>query len=396
MTPEQKESGVPSRPEEGSSARCGQPQWAGDGDDDQLPENSMVWLRPEERWELTWPIWHMLPRHERKELAHKYGYNTIGEFEEFMSLQRAVGDSNAEVPYENSLVYSTTERAFEDHHNHDDDTKLRTRTTAEEVDDESVDGDAYPEDEARESNLTEEELYRLGGMILMLPDDMLHKIFEWLPVDTYANLALVSPHWKSFTRTEAVYKRLCERLYLKQSKRKSLHVHRFGDSYRLMLQKRPRVKAGGGVYVMKYSRVKPVQRDMWTEVPAGAVLEMTYYRYLYFQEDGRVLYALSPTPPHEMFPRFLRMSLTREPDRSAVWGTYEIQKNSVTVSAVQAWQHVRLFLTITPYTLHGRFGLISFDGHQTSESGNFEDWSPDRITYEVPSEPFHFVRDTRL
>ena len=30
----------------------------------------------------------------------------------------------------------------------------------------------------------------------------------------------VSPHWKHLTRTESVYKRLCERLYLNQSKRR--------------------------------------------------------------------------------------------------------------------------------------------------------------------------------
>lgn len=225
-----------------------------------------VWFREEERWELTWPIWHMLPREERRSLAHKHGYTTIGEFEEFMILQRAVGDS-AHVPYENRLLYESSQ-------NRPDVQLDKKSAAAKQVDadddDGSVDDDLDEEIEnsriASSDELPTEELTKRGGKILILPDDMLHRVFDWLPVDTYAVLALVSPHWKSFTRTEAVYKRLCERLYLNQSMRRALHVSRFGNSYRTMLEKRPRVRAGGGVYVMKYARVRKIQRDMWTEV----------------------------------------------------------------------------------------------------------------------------------
>lgn len=45
-------------------------------------DSSPLWRKQEEGWQLTWPIWHMLPRDERKELANKHGYKTIGEFEE--------------------------------------------------------------------------------------------------------------------------------------------------------------------------------------------------------------------------------------------------------------------------------------------------------------------------
>jgi len=38
-----------------------------------------------------------------------------------------------------------------------------------------------------------------GAILFMLPEETLHKVLEWLPVDSYATLALVSPHWKSFT-----------------------------------------------------------------------------------------------------------------------------------------------------------------------------------------------------
>jgi len=141
----------------------------------------------------------------------------------------------------------------------------------------------------------------------------------------------------------------------------------------------------------------------------GAVLELVYYRYLYFQEDGRVLYALTAAPPHEMFPRLLRHCLTGEPDKSAVWGRYQVQKTAVTVTAQQEWQYVQLKLTIDNTTtsaqqqhsaLHGRNGILTLEEHYTSKSGNFSDGGrqqqSDRISYDVPEEPFRFVKDKRL
>ena len=137
-----------------------------------------------------------------------------------------------------------------------------------------------------------------------------------------------------------------------------------------------------------------------SQIPVGAVLELVYYRYLYFQEDGRVLYALTASPPHEMFPRLLRVCLTGESDKTAVWGTYKVQKTAVTVAAEQEWQHVQLKLTIdTENTqLHGRNGILRLDEHYTSKRGCFsdDDWQSDRISYDVPEEPFRFVKDKRL
>ena len=135
------------------------------------------------------------------------------------------------------------------------------------------------------------------------------------------------------------------------------------------------------------------------QIPVGAVLELVYYRYLYFQEDGRVLYALTPTPPHEMFPRLLRMCLiTGESDPAAVWGTYRVRGTKVTVTAQQEWQFVQLQLTIqTENRMHGRYGYLSLDQHYTSKAGDFRDhWRSDRLRYDVPEEPFRFVKDKRL
>lgn len=252
----------------------------------------------EQRWEMTWPIWHMLPRHERKDIALQYGYKTIGEFEEYMSLRQAFGDSSIihqddlqqssssqqqirsssskKHPYPNQLLYEPDSKPSSSQQTNDEELK---RTTNVEEDEEETDNlecqfiekelDMEKEHEIISSidqNLSSIELIKVGGIILLIPEDILHKVFAWLPADTYATLALVSKHWKYFTRTEHVYKRLCERLYLIQSKRKVLHVHKFHNSYRTMLEIRPRVRAGGGVYVMKYSEIRRIQRDMWTEV----------------------------------------------------------------------------------------------------------------------------------
>jgi len=227
-------------------------------------EQEIVWFREEERWELTWPIWHMLPHEERKALASKHGYHTIGEFEEYMSLRRAVGETTEQQPYENSLLYAGQEA---------EDTRVtpqelaKKKSAIEEEEDES-DGEAKDDfvSETGTEELDEEELMERAGKILLLPEELIHKMLEWLPVDVYATLALVSPHWKYLTRTESVYKRLCERCYLNQSKRRVLNASRFGHSYRSMLENRPRVRAGGGLYVMKYATIKKPQRDMWTEV----------------------------------------------------------------------------------------------------------------------------------
>jgi F-box protein 9 len=157
-----------------------------------------------------------------------------------------------------------------------------------------------------------------------------------------------------------------------------------------------------------------------------------YYRYLYFLEDGRVLYALTSSPPHEIFPRFRKVCLqgykkssnstkisnkrsssssshnnnnsndnnNADIDSVIVWGKYTVQKYKVLVTAKQPWQYVKFELTICPeYNMYGRFGYLSFDKHMTSYSndGIWENSTDDDyISYEVPNEPFRFVRDRRL
>jgi hypothetical protein len=214
--------------------------------------------------------------------AEQHGYKTIGEFEEYMSLHQAMDDSEITKLYANKRIYSE-EKITKTTSEPTDDSKpvaIGKEVEEEDYDSESDEkiglekqGSAFMDD------LSYDELLQVGGQILMLHDEILHQVFAWLPVDAYATLALVSPHWKHFTRTEVVYKRLCERLYLNQSKKRQLYVSKFGGSYRNMLEQRPRVRAAGGCYVLKYAQVKQIQRDMWTEVssPVGTGVSGTFF-----------------------------------------------------------------------------------------------------------------------
>jgi F-box protein 9 len=243
-----------------------------------------IYVDSKQSWELTWPIWHMLPRSERKIIARQYGYNTIGDFEEFMSLNRALSQDSSEV----AMHTPTLSHTHNNHVNHSSTMEHAVLTplnipppqNMESLSDDEGDntsgGDKHNELESKEDLIDDLESSSLtisrqqalvnGGRILMLPDDVLmYRILAYLDIDYFAVCALVSPHWKSFTRTEAVYREICHRCYLQQSKRKELHVVRFGNSYRNMLYMRPRV-AYCGLYVLKFSQIKKIQRDMWTEV----------------------------------------------------------------------------------------------------------------------------------
>lgn len=185
-----------------------------------------------------------------------------------MSLQQAFDNSgdNPQKPYDNGLLYS---KGSKDKVQGKRATEQNKKKELDEEDDDESSMDEEREYNRQLSSGTEGDLtdiISLGGQILILHDELIHKVFSYLPVDSYGSLALVSPHWKHLTRTEAVYRRLCERLYLQQSKRKQLHLSKFGGKYRTMLEQRPRVRAAGGCYVMKYSHIKKIQRDMWTEV----------------------------------------------------------------------------------------------------------------------------------
>lgn len=426
---------------------------------DSIPLSGRISIQTSEtksEWELTWPIWHMLPRDERKAIALKHGMKTIGEFEEYMSLHKAEALSAAMsvagggpagtkfVAYANSSLYnnqideSITQKEtviddiavlnekIENNFDLEDDCKL----AAIHSDDE---GEEEGEEESRQEEITftNEELIQQGGEILRVPVELLHIILSFLEVDYYSLCALVHPTWSIFTRNEQTYKILCQRLYMKQSKRKKLRIHKFQNSYWNMLMTRPRVRTGTGFYILKYKQVKKIQRDMWTEIPVGAILETVYYRYMYFFENGQVLYALTTSSPLEMVGRIKNMIVDAEcNDKHLVWGRYEVSKYDIQVRAKHSWCNVILDLRLiaTPHSTNalsktgGKFCTMALVRHRTSTVVDFDEngfgdekkdddemqrdnnyiwWkgsatSSNVVEHDVPSEYFRFVRDWRL
>ena len=98
-----------------------------------------------------------------------------------------------------------------------------------------------------------------------------------------------------------------------------------------------------------------------------------------------------------MILRFRNMMVTKQPDKAAVWGKYQVAKNRVTVVARQPWQVVRLELSIQRESIFfGKFGTLSFVRHTSSTDGSFDDYSADVVEYKVPSEVFRFIKSRRL
>ena len=83
-----------------------------------------------------------------------------------------------------------------------------------------------------------------------------------------------------------------------------------------------------------------------------------------------------------------------------LYGTYQVQKNTVVVHVSHSWHEVKLEMEILDdgcIGATGKFWAMRFVRHFSSASGDFDEyWSRDLVEYDVPSEPFRFLRDWRL
>ena len=133
--------------------------------------------------------------------------------------------------------------------------------------------------------------------LFQIPLEVVHRILSHLDPDTVGAMPVVSGTW-SLIPDDSVYKVLCERVYLSQTRWKQLRIERW-PSWKHMFLLRPRIRTNG-VYVLRTCYIKAPHLDMWTQMPAGSVLEVVYYRYFRFYDDGTVLYSLNHTPPNRM------------------------------------------------------------------------------------------------
>jgi hypothetical protein len=126
------------------------------------------------------------------------------------------------------------------------------------------------------------------------------------------------------------------------------------------------------------------------------------------------LYALTSAPPHEMISQFLKMKRSSGSNegcldlfaknkiaKSAVWAYYEVKKSDLSVHISHPWHDVRMHLKILPSNeqigTNGIYHTLRLERHLSSQSGDFDEYySRDLVEYDVPSQPFQFLRDWRL
>lgn len=156
-----------------------------------------------DEWELTWPIWHLLPWAERKQIAIDAGMKSIGEFEEFMILHRTETVSNAynvsvSQPYSNQSIYVYDNEDEKEHaeDEHESSYKKNGDIDLESDDDEEIDNGGKHEQSEPEvvlnPELPSEADLELGGLIVqVLPEEILHGILSFLDVEYYSLCALV-------------------------------------------------------------------------------------------------------------------------------------------------------------------------------------------------------------
>jgi len=329
----------------------------------------------------------------------------VGQFEEFASLQQAMGRS---LRTERILTAaSPREEAHETEEEEETDSKPTNCQESEQV--------------PKTTSPTTKTMQKKNPSLLvqMIPEELIHKVMSFLSVDSYLTTwSILCKSFCDLSNNELTFKIICQRIYTQQTKSKKLDLKRY-NSYRTMYINRPRVRTGGGIYVLKYSQIKRIQRDMWTEVPLGATLETVYYRYLYFCENGTVLYALTPMEPQDIIPKLLLKlkgndnSNNKENNNRIVSGKYEVCKNVARVFDIKySWCHVVFDLQIctekeeekeeeVDNTLFTQLFLVK---HQTRTSrtpfnGDLLDDTAtnyDVTEFQTPSEPFRFLFDNRL
>lgn len=235
-----------------------------------------------QEWQLTWPIWHSLPHVERKRIASDYGMS-VGQFEEFASLQQAMEHSlptgqpatheNRSTSSDNLSHYKSPKAALikEDHDEGEDSdiSPSLLHSSTLESNGKFCDHMILIHNESnRTKKLTKADTAQSSLFLTMIPEDLMHKILAFLTVDTYGVCRRVCSLLEQMATKEVSYKVRCERIYSNQTRSRGvMRMERWNYSYRNMWKNRPRVLTGGGLYVWKHSHVKPIQRDMWTEVP---------------------------------------------------------------------------------------------------------------------------------
>lgn len=293
-------------------------------------------------------LWHIMTLEEKRKAAHSLGLR-ISDWETMQSLNAALQESEYSVFSEKNAFMSCGEklgRRKQESVKESDDYESEEETVAlvpffETECKEEVDGEKY------------------SDLICSLPNCVHITICQFLDSDSICYSSLVSPHWH-FLRDEELYKDLCKRTYLVQSKKKTLNPNKW-KGWKNMYKWRPRVRTNG-FYMMRKAKIRNPQLDMWTKAKPGEILEIVYFRYFQFDvpSPGKVLYSLVHVGPEEA------KSILKPGNKQAFEGTYVVQRNEVFVEVYTSYARVIFELELETGWGGGHFSKMRLTGHKSS------------------------------
>jgi hypothetical protein len=146
-------------------------------------------------------------------------------------------------------------------------------------------------------------------------------------IDMCGVLKLVAKN-SPFQPTELVYLNLCERVYLSQSSKKQISLTHF-KLYKEMLINRPRLRTNG-FYCLRtmYSKAR-CQDNFWEEKNLESI-EVNYYRYFRFYDNGLFLYCCDVKDPDEVC-NVLDNGVSNNSKLKIFRGSYTLQGSLVVV-----------------------------------------------------------------
>ncbi|TMW62034.1 hypothetical protein Poli38472_009527 [Pythium oligandrum] len=227
----------------------------------------------------------------------------------------------------------------------------------------------------------------LNHPLLGFAEYMLVDILQYLDEDSIGNCICTCHRLRHVAKTEVVFETICRRIFPVQCPRVAAAVAK--DRFALrkfatwfeMFQERPRVRYNGFYWLKTYYYKKP-ELNMWTDIPAGSILQVVYYRYFSFQRDGTVLYAMIFKPPQETGAVFKRLG------KDVYIGTYQVERNEVFISVPTNHSVVEFRLKITNTPRSNNSKLILQEHYSFSE--------PDRTGwvdyFDTAEEEFNYYR----
>jgi hypothetical protein len=198
-------------------------------------------------------------------------------------------------------------------------------------------------------------------------------IFSFLDGYNIAKLETVNHAWKELVGTDPyVWQNACVQLWKADAER---FLTKYNNSWKRMFIYRPHIRYDG-IYVLETKYWRTLERDL--QHAHSRTIEISYYRYLHFQSNGSVAYALLNEPPNFKKPFTLD-------DKRIQMGAYKANSTELIlkVDVGHMIALMRLTLHETLRGAHNRLLFTEFRGKTSSE--------PD-IRFPCPTQPFVFYK----